>query len=164
VLFGHFGVFVYVLLLLVVIIAKLTMNLDQEESQFLYYLIMIAFLSKLLVDLNFQFFIEPVGRKFMFFSYLNLILVFNVFFALGYSYFGLNNISDSGFERLIDCLYFSFITWTTIGYGDISPIGFSRFFAVLQGFLSYLFMALLIAKIHYFLLNINVKKENNRDT
>ncbi len=39
---------------------------------------------------------------------------------------GVDNIS------LADCAYFSFITYTTLGYGDIVPIGNLRFLAGLE--------------------------------
>ncbi|MCZ6634379.1 MAG: pentapeptide repeat-containing protein [bacterium] len=48
-------------------------------------------------------------------------------------------------------LYFSVVTFTTLGYGDISPIGFSRPFAALEAFngiiLNTLFMLTLIRKM-----------------
>jgi hypothetical protein len=34
--------------------------------------------------------------------------------------------------NLLDCAYFSFITYTTLGYGDIAPIGHLRFLAGLE--------------------------------
>jgi hypothetical protein len=33
---------------------------------------------------------------------------------------------------LIDCSYFSFTTYTTLGFGDIQPIGDLRFLGSLQ--------------------------------
>lgn len=33
---------------------------------------------------------------------------------------------------LLDCAYFSFITYTTLGYGDIAPLGHLRFLAGLE--------------------------------
>ena len=31
------------------------------------------------------------------------------------------NLSEGG--GLLDCVYFSFVTFTTVGYGDVSPVG-----------------------------------------
>jgi hypothetical protein len=36
--------------------------------------------------------------------------------------------------RFLECLYFSIITFTTTGYGDFSPVGFSRIVAALEAF------------------------------
>ena len=46
-----------------------------------------------------------------------------------------------------DALYFSIVTEATLGYGDIRPIGVSRFFACLQVFLGLLLAGLIVAKI-----------------
>ncbi len=35
-------------------------------------------------------------------------------------------------EHWYDCLYFSFVTQATIGYGGCSPLGFSRLVACVQ--------------------------------
>ena len=58
------------------------------------------------------------------------------FFAIGYflmirsGEFGtlIGNFSYT----LIDCVYFSFVTYTTLGIGDITPIGNIRFLAGLE--------------------------------
>ena len=34
---------------------------------------------------------------------------------------------------LLDCVYFSFINYTSLGYGDIVPVGHIRFLAGLEG-------------------------------
>ena len=45
-----------------------------------------------------------------------------------------------------DALYFSVTTSTTVGFGDIVPIGLSRFFVAIQALVSYGLLALLVSK------------------
>lgn len=52
-----------------------------------------------------------------------------------------------GLLSIWDCLYFSMITFTTIGYGDIAPVGDIRYVAGLQALLSYFLLSLSIAGI-----------------
>ena len=41
-------------------------------------------------------------------------------------------------------LYFSVVTFTTLGYGDCAPIGPTRFFAASQALLSYIFVGIIV--------------------
>jgi hypothetical protein len=56
-------------------------------------------------------------------------------FALGYFFMsrvaGWGSLSG-GAGGLMDCGYFSFVTFTTIGYGDIVPIGSLRYLAGIE--------------------------------
>ena len=47
---------------------------------------------------------------------------------------------------LLEAAYFSFVTFTSLGYGDLSPIGFGRFVAVLVVLFGLVFIALLVGK------------------
>lgn len=60
-----------------------------------------------------------------------IILVINISFTLDYlcvseiypdSFFGLNH-NQPFFAKFFDLLYFSIVTFTTVGYGDIFPVG-----------------------------------------
>lgn len=52
-------------------------------------------------------------------------------FALGYYYAikmeGLGELIGNFSGTLLDCVYFSFTSYTTLGFGDIEPIGHIRF-------------------------------------
>ncbi len=48
---------------------------------------------------------------------------------------------------ILDAVYFSFVTAATIGYGDITPIGIGRLFAVIEGILGLLMYGLVISKL-----------------
>ena len=56
---------------------------------------------------------------------------------------GLQMKSRDGF----DPIYFSVVTFTTVGYGDLYPIGFGRIFALLDVIVGLAFTALLIGKV-----------------
>ena len=46
--------------------------------------------------------------------------------------------------EFLNSLYFSVVTFTTLGYGDISPVGFARFIAAFEAFLGSFTMALFV--------------------
>ena len=41
-------------------------------------------------------------------------------------------------------IYFSVVTWTTLGYGDYAPVGYGRLFAAVQASLGYVFLGLVV--------------------
>ncbi|WP_370880729.1 potassium channel family protein [Variovorax paradoxus] len=52
--------------------------------------------------------------------------------ATAYFRWGPSDHTLKATERdLLEAAYFSFVTFTSLGYGDLSPIGFGRFVAVL---------------------------------
>jgi hypothetical protein len=52
------------------------------------------------------------------------------FFMLNYGDFG--SLSGNFDGSLLDCVYFSFTNYTSLGYGDIEPFGNIRFLAGLE--------------------------------
>jgi hypothetical protein len=49
---------------------------------------------------------------------------------------------------LFDCFYFSFVTLTTLGYGDITPISkAAKMLAVLEGLIGQLYITMLVARL-----------------
>ncbi len=50
-------------------------------------------------------------------------------------------------EGLFDSVYFSFITATTLGYGDITPQGFLKLFSILEAVLGLLIFGIVISKL-----------------
>lgn len=61
---------------------------------------------------------------------------------------GLSGISHSYMHNLYHFLYFSVITFSTVGFGDISPIsGVARFVVILEIFLSFFIIVFVLANI-----------------
>ena len=52
------------------------------------------------------------------------------------------------YDQFSEFLYFSFITLTSVGYGDLTPIGApARSLAMLEGVVGQLYLAILIARL-----------------
>jgi hypothetical protein len=79
---------------------------------------------------------------------LGIGLIFS--FASLYKIFG---VMDRGKETTLPdaCLYFSIVTWTTLGYGDVVPTDASRMIAASEALVGYIFMAILISSFGYIL-------------
>lgn len=88
--------------------------------------------------------------RLMLLSFLGIIL-----FALGYAFLGLSyNGSTAQLSTSLDvwenlkvlgnALYFSIVTFTTLGYGDITPVGFSRLAAATEAFTGSFTIALFV--------------------
>lgn len=71
-----------------------------------------------------------------------------LYFALSYATESHGLSSSCGEESIsfLESLYFSLVTITSLGYGDFSPLGFSRFLAVLEVVGGLMFIALLVSK------------------
>jgi hypothetical protein len=48
-------------------------------------------------------------------------------------------------KSYLNCVYYSIVTFTTLGYGDITPRGFARPVAAIEAFMGAFMMALFIA-------------------
>lgn len=53
----------------------------------------------------------------------------------------------SMWERLFDSLYFSVMTATTTGYGDIVPLGFSKFLAMIECTVGVMIFTVFVGKL-----------------
>ncbi|MDD5214503.1 MAG: pentapeptide repeat-containing protein [Methylococcales bacterium] len=75
------------------------------------------------------------------FSLAETVLSAIVYFLLGVKgpegiiMFNANNGLETNVLGFLECLYFSIITFTTTGYGDVLPIGITRVFAAAEAFI-----------------------------
>ena len=67
-----------------------------------------------------------------------------IFFALFYYMFGIQSGNEVIVGDFSTSIYFSIVTWTTLGYGDFSPIENLRFLAAFEAVMGYLYMAVLV--------------------
>lgn len=86
-------------------------------------------------------------------SSLLIILIFGVVYyfsglkvddkLLKYSSFSLNQSSLGGMIGFfLNCIHFSIVTFTTVGYGNIVPINMSKLFSAIEMFFGVVFIAL----------------------
>ncbi len=59
---------------------------------------------------------------------------------------GIANL-DSGWMQLGDSVYFSIVTATTVGYGDLTPLGVSRAVAAMEALIGFGLFAIFISKM-----------------
>lgn len=60
------------------------------------------------------------------------VWMFGISFYLMIHYGDFGSLSGNFDGSLLDCVYFSFTNYTTLGYGDIAPFGYLRFLAGLE--------------------------------
>jgi len=83
---------------------------------------------------------------------LNIILFALIYYSNGIAY----NVDDISVGDISLSLYFSIVTWTTLGYGDFRPIESLRLIASFEALIGYVYMALLIG-IFLNIIKIKVK-------
>lgn len=97
-------------------------------------------------------FIRKVDFDLIILFYFLFILAFgSVFFLLSFTdeqgiYNGSAKISNE-LTGFLDAIYFSFVTSTSLGYGDIRPLGVSRIFSVIEVVLSLFIFGIAVSKI-----------------
>ena len=81
-----------------------------------------------------------------------LVLSCGLIYWLG-GFWGSASLIDGGkpcntsFESLGTALYFSFVTATSVGFGDVVPLGFARLLAIVEGGLALLIFGVLVSKL-----------------
>jgi uncharacterized membrane protein YccC len=86
----------------------------------------------------------PIGVLFLIVC-LSLLL-FAALYRLA-AYYGQGPVGANGAASFANCVYFSIVTFTTLGYGDIVPKGASRVLACLEVMLGIAFFGVFISKL-----------------
>ncbi|MFA3916852.1 ion channel [Ruegeria hyattellae] len=76
---------------------------------------------------------------------ISFIQVVPFLFAAVYGAFGYDDFCVIGAEKPSDVLYFSYVTFTTVGYGDLQPVGLCRAVAVTEAIAGYVLLGLFVA-------------------
>jgi hypothetical protein len=91
---------------------------------------------------NHEYMILPEILKMLLSVYVTIIGFASIYKDAGLLH-GANEIT----HQSIDALYFSLVTWTTLGYGDLQPTESIKLLAALEAMLGTLFIPLLLAAI-----------------
>ncbi len=83
------------------------------------------------------------------FSWIFVFMCASLYFLIGISdgqliQFNSNVNLWENIKNFINCIYFSIVTFTTLGYGDISPLGATRLLASLEAFTGAFTIALFV--------------------
>jgi len=102
------------------------------------------------------FFTAPSLKRLIYFIIMILFIIF--YYATLFKFFGIcTGLDDKGkqiVEHFItwhEPIYFSTVTWTTLGYGDLSPIDELHLLASIEALMGQIFMALMMGKVLYIL-------------
>ncbi|WP_170571423.1 potassium channel family protein [Ruegeria atlantica] len=76
---------------------------------------------------------------------ISFIQVVPFLFAAVYGSFGYYDLCVVGAKGPSDVLYFSYVTFTTVGFGDLHPAGLCRGLAVAEAITGYILLGLFVA-------------------
>ena len=84
------------------------------------------------------------GSKALIFLVTNLGLLILIFAIIHLSF---GRVEEGALQcrSVLDCLYFSTVTFTTLGYGDFQPLPQLRLLAAWEAFVGYIFLGFVIA-------------------
>ena len=75
-----------------------------------------------------------------------VILLFSILFYFTSIYSLDNGLSKSN-PTFFTSIYFSVVTFSSLGYGDIAPLGISRIFSMIEVILGLFFIGIIVSKI-----------------
>ncbi len=101
--------------------------------------------------LSFFGYITSLSYPALFLVWVEILIVFaGIYIALGYinPAYGIAGLpAMKPLEQAWNALYFSVATATTVGYGDLAPLGWSRLFAGTEAVMGFLGLSIFIAKL-----------------
>ena len=83
----------------------------------------------------------PTGVLALIFTHVLEVWLFGITYFLLFQFGGAGEILGDFDYKILDCVYFSFVTYTTLGYGDLVPEGFVRFLAGTESVVGLLLIA-----------------------
>lgn len=123
-------------------------------------ILLVGFLcNKIFIQDTIKIFTCSLGNKDLFLEYVWIFIVgcTNIYlFSCLYHLFGVRSGEQIIQRDWATSIYFSIVTWTTLGYGDFSPVESLRLVAATEAMMGYIYMAVLVG----ILLNLsgNVRK------
>jgi hypothetical protein len=98
------------------------------------------FTSGVAIVAIFGFVVHDIGPAKTFLAMFAQTIVLVLVYSLLYLY--RLNIENIAFD---DALYYSVVTWTSLGYSDLNPVGEMKFVTALQAITGYVFLGLLVS-------------------
>ena len=65
-------------------------------------------------------------------------------------------------DDALQAIYFSVVTWTTLGYGDYQPVAHMQIYAAIEALMGYTFLGVLIGFVSNWLFTISSSEQNNK--
>lgn len=133
-----------------------SLALKYPESIWFYLFMSFSILSTLVftITLSRAMYLGEIIRSLMLFLFG--IPFYILFFAWVYAAYGILYDGDVT-NKFSHCLYFSVVTWTTLGYGDFVPTESVRLYAAAEALIGYVYMGLLVGAVFLFLSDRKIK-------
>lgn len=93
---------------------------------------------------NIRHFIRENAFLWGFVVYLVNVIVLIFCFSIIYTQTGILNHNGESFHDIGSAFYFSVVTWTTLGYGDLYPPEPARFWVIIEALSGYIHMGILV--------------------
>lgn len=90
----------------------------------------------------------------LFILYLNIVIIFSIlymfldYYQIGYivDHYSTSVHQEQWLDRFTRSVYFSAITLMSVGYGDITPFGWSKAIAIIEAMVGYILPTALVIK------------------